>query len=76
MDEATHSLQQAQAAGQAQPSTVIAPAIRASMSRAVRVLAQRSAIAETKRALAAKGLKLASFSHRQIVENGGGSADG
>jgi hypothetical protein len=32
------------------------------------VLAQQAAIKEAKRALAARGLKLASFSHGQIVE--------
>jgi hypothetical protein len=67
MIEATHSLQQAQAAGQAQSSTVIAPAVRARMGRAVRVEALRRAKADTKRALQAQGLKLAAIPHKEIV---------
>jgi hypothetical protein len=50
------------------PSTVIAPAVRASMGRAVMVLALQAAIKEAKRALAAKGLKPTHYSQREIVE--------
>jgi hypothetical protein len=50
-----------------QPNTVIAPATRASMGRAVMVLARQRAIKEAKRQLAARGLKLANYSHREIV---------
>jgi hypothetical protein len=53
MDEASPSLQQAQ--------------LRANMNRAVMILARRRAIKETKRQLAARGLKLANYSHREIV---------
>jgi hypothetical protein len=67
MIETVPSLQQAQAAGQAQPSTVIAPAIRASMSRAFRVLARQAAIKEANRRLQSQGLKLSRFLHREIV---------
>jgi hypothetical protein len=58
MDEATHRLQEAPEPNHAQ---------RQAMGRAVRVLARQAAIKEAKRALAARGLKLASFSHREIV---------
>jgi hypothetical protein len=57
MDEATHRLQQAPASDQ----------IRASMARAVRVLARQAAIKEAKRQLAARGLKPAHYLHREIV---------
>jgi hypothetical protein len=67
MVEAIRSPQQAQAAGQAQPSTVIAPAVRASMGRAVRVLALQAAIKATKRQLRARGLKPQCMAQREIV---------
>jgi hypothetical protein len=59
-----------------QPSTVIAPAVRASMGRAVRVLALQAAIKATKEQLRARGLKPQCIAHREIVCDGGGSADG
>ena len=48
MDEAIQSILP-------QPSTVIAPAVRARMSRAVRVLAQQAAIKEVKAQLEREG---------------------
>ena len=58
MVEATHRLQQAPATNQAQ---------RHAMGRAVMVLARQRAIREAKRQLAARGLKLAHFLHKEIV---------
>jgi hypothetical protein len=58
MDEGIHRLQQAPAANHAQ---------RQAMGRAVMVLARQRAIKEAKRQLAARGLKLANYSHREIV---------
>jgi hypothetical protein len=58
MDEANGTLQQAPEPNQAQ---------RQSMSRAVMVLARQRALKEAKRQLAARGLKLANYSHREIV---------
>jgi hypothetical protein len=50
-----------------QPLPVIAPAIRASMSQAVMVLARQRAIKEAKRQLAARGLKPAHFAMQEIA---------
>jgi hypothetical protein len=50
-----------------QPSSVIAPAIRASMSRAAMMLARRSAIKATKRQFQAQGLKQRYMAHRIIA---------
>jgi hypothetical protein len=50
-----------------QPSTVIAPAVRARMGRAVRVEALRRAKAEIKHQLAAKGIKPQRLPMREIV---------
>jgi hypothetical protein len=50
-----------------QPSTVIAPVVRARMGRAVRFEAMRSAIVATKRAYQARGVKTAQLPYRQIV---------
>ena len=58
MDEANGTLHQAPEPNQAQ---------RQSMSRAVMVLARQRALKEAKRQLAARGLKLANYSHREIV---------
>ena len=58
MEEATHSVQQAPATSHAQ---------RQAMGRAVMVAAPQRAIKEAKRQLAARGLKLANYSHREIV---------
>jgi hypothetical protein len=58
MDEATHSLQEAPEPNHAQ---------RACMSRAVRVEAMRRAIAATKRAYQAQGVKITHLPYRQIV---------
>ena|ERR1700730_8015001 len=56
MVEASHSLPQAPSDAQ-----------RQAMRRAVSVLARRAAIKEAKRQLAARGLKPAHYSHREIV---------
>ena len=53
MVEANHNLQQAQ--------------LRATMNIAVRVLAQQQAIKAVKHQLRARGLKVHSFAHRDIV---------
>jgi hypothetical protein len=58
MVEATHRLQQAPATDQAQ---------RASMSRAVMVLARQRAVREAKRRLQAQELKPAHYLHREVV---------
>jgi hypothetical protein len=50
-----------------QPGTVIPPAIRASMSRAVGVLVLRAAKRAVKEQLRRRGLKLASLSAREIA---------
>ena len=58
MEEATHSVQQAPEPNHAQ---------RQAMGRAVMILARQRAIKEAKRQLAARGLKPAHYSHREIV---------
>jgi hypothetical protein len=61
MDEATVTIAPA-------PNTVIAPAVRASMSRAVRVLARQRAVREVKRELQAQGRrKVSQVPMREIV---------
>ena len=47
--------------------TPLSPQFRASISMAVRVLAQRSAVEIVKHQLRARGLKVYSFAHREIV---------
>jgi hypothetical protein len=61
MDEATRTIAP-------RLGTVIAPAIRASMSRAVGVLARQAAIREVKAAIRREGwVKLSTLPHREIV---------